>query len=121
MGYFEDFDFSLRLRDAGFDQSITEDVFVYHQGSATFSKNSDIHALIKHNKRIMKKRHASIRFFHVRQSTLLLLKKQLSHFNNIQTTNLRTRIDLRRRSIQKDFPKSLLKRLIWRIITKKFL
>lgn len=47
MGYFEDFDFSLRLRDAGYEQAITEDVFIYHQGSATFSQSSSMSQLIK--------------------------------------------------------------------------
>ena len=51
MGYFEDFDFSLRLRAKGFEQSITEDVFVFHQGSATFQSSKKTKALIKCNKK----------------------------------------------------------------------
>ncbi|MBI3789550.1 MAG: glycosyltransferase [Gemmatimonadetes bacterium] len=40
-GYFEDFDYSLRARAAGFDLLIAERAFVYHEGGGTFGRMSD--------------------------------------------------------------------------------
>lgn len=39
MGNYEDDDFSLRVHTAGYTNIIAEDVFVYHFGSASFSKD----------------------------------------------------------------------------------
>ncbi|AZK47590.1 glycosyltransferase [Paenibacillus lentus] len=38
LGMFEDDDYCLRLRIAGYRLAVAEDAFVYHQGSATFNK-----------------------------------------------------------------------------------
>jgi GT2 family glycosyltransferase/uncharacterized coiled-coil protein SlyX len=38
MGFFEDDDFALRLKEKGFQIRVAEDVFVHHFGSATFSR-----------------------------------------------------------------------------------
>jgi len=51
LGYYEDFDFSLRLRKAGWEQKITEDVFVLHAGSATFQASTEAKQLLKRNKK----------------------------------------------------------------------
>ena len=40
-GYFEDFDYSLRARAAGFDLLIDDGAFVYHEGGATFGRMSE--------------------------------------------------------------------------------
>jgi GT2 family glycosyltransferase len=40
-GYFEDFDYSLRARAAGFDLLIADNAFVYHEGGGTFGRMSD--------------------------------------------------------------------------------
>ena len=46
-GYYEDFDYSLLARKAGFDLAVAEDAFVYHQGSASFgSVSKEMKALI---------------------------------------------------------------------------
>ena len=41
-GYFEDFDYSLRARAAGFDLLIADNAFVYHEGGGTFGRMSDV-------------------------------------------------------------------------------
>lgn len=121
MGYFEDFDFSLRLRDAGFDQAITEDVFIYHQGSATFSQSPEMKQLIKHNKRLMDQRHPGIKFLHVRQCNLDALQAcklaspdQTQHAIQVRTT-------FRENGMRLDLPKSPIKKWLWRNKIKKLI
>ena len=72
--YLEDFDFSLRLREIGYEQSITEDVFIYHQGSATFKISNHIKDLMKRNKRIMLDKFKRVHFHHARWCNHQLLK-----------------------------------------------
>ncbi len=112
MGYFEDFDFSLRLGDAGFDQSITEDVFIYHQGSATFSHDQTTTKLIRKNKKIIRKRFGNIIFTHARKSNLQILNKTYTKKNQ---NNIRLKIRLDALSIDK--PKSIFKRIWWLFLT----
>lgn len=108
-GYYEDFDFSMRLRAAGFDQAITEDVFIYHQGSATFSGNPKLYALIKQNKNIIMRRHSGLKFQHVRECNLNILKEYPKHNIN----NIKIRKNLRKNALLFDKPKSLLKKIVW--------
>ncbi len=124
MGYFEDFDFSLRLRDAGFDQAITEDVFIYHQGSATFKESNQIRALMKTNKSIMKKRHAGIKFEHVRSCNFdaLCYKYLTSKKNPLYSARRNeSRWKIRQHALRLDTPKSLIKRFLWKIKINRFL
>lgn len=74
-GYYEDFDYSLRIKQAGFDLSVAEDVFVYHRGSASFSKlPQETRALIKRNKkRIIRKHGSDVLFPHMRDCNLAML------------------------------------------------
>ena len=123
MGYFEDFDFSLRLRAAGYDQAITEDVFIYHQGSATFQKNSTLAGLMRNNKKIMQARHPSIQFNHVRQENRLLLQHQLDKMDMWptdapETAHLKQRVAMRQNALLLDLPKSILKRWLWKLKTR---
>jgi GT2 family glycosyltransferase len=119
MGYYEDFDFSLRLRQAGHEQAISEDIFIYHQGSATFSPSSQIKKLIRKNKEIIKDRHKNARFLHVRECNLLILKShpyaRASHDNESTKFRRKMRFD----SLKKDVPKSFIKRILWAISIKK--
>jgi len=119
-GYYEDFDFSLRLRAAGFDQAITEDVFIYHQGSATFSKNPELHALIRRNKKIMKRRHKGIKFKHAREENLEVIKNYATKKNSNLTSQIISRSKIRIKATRKDLPKSKLK-VIWWIFKLKFI
>jgi GT2 family glycosyltransferase len=112
LGYFEDFDFSLRLRDAGFEQVITEDVFIYHQGSATFSQSPIVKQLIKKNKQLMKERHHNINFHHVRVCNLKIIIYAIFKVKSMHP-NLEKRIEIRRASLYRDLPKNPIKRAIW--------
>jgi GT2 family glycosyltransferase len=52
-GNFEDDDYCMRMRAAGYDIAVCEDAFIHHFGSATFKRNAvDYRATIERNKSI---------------------------------------------------------------------
>lgn len=60
LGFFEDDDYCLRSRQAGYRLVCLEDVFVYHRGSASFKQHSSdaTKALMKKNRRLFETKHA---------------------------------------------------------------
>jgi GT2 family glycosyltransferase len=57
LGYCEDTDFNYRAVKAGLKLMITEDVFVYHRGSGSFSKTSaTVRKMVKQNKKLFRKK-----------------------------------------------------------------
>lgn len=76
-GYYEDFDYSLRVKQAGYDLRVAEDVFIYHRGSASFGKLPlETKALMKRNKKRMVSKHGSkIQFLHLREGNLSILNQ----------------------------------------------
>jgi GT2 family glycosyltransferase len=78
-GYYEDFDYSLRMKAAGFKLGIAEDVFVYHRGSTSFEKMpKETKLLLKRNKkRVIQKHGRDVLFQHVRQANLSVLSQYL--------------------------------------------
>ncbi|MDD3813715.1 MAG: glycosyltransferase family 2 protein [Desulfocapsaceae bacterium] len=57
LGYYEDTDFNYRAVKAGMKLMITEDVFVYHRGSGSFSKTSaTVRKMVKRNKKLFKEK-----------------------------------------------------------------
>lgn len=115
LGYYEDFDFSLRLRAAGFEQMITEDVFILHAGSATFKGSRDARALIKRNKKLLQTKHPTARFEHTRLGNLAVLQryKELKNAEH-WSSSLQMRLLLREEALNGDAPRSWLKRWLWR-------
>jgi GT2 family glycosyltransferase len=58
LGYYEDTDFNYRAAKAGLQLAITEDSFVYHRGSGSFSKTSaTVRKMVKQNKALFRKKH----------------------------------------------------------------
>jgi GT2 family glycosyltransferase len=119
LGYFEDFDFSLRLRAAGFEQAIAEDVFVAHQGSATFAQMGAAQKqLMQRNRALLRQRHPGVHFESVRQGNAHALEHLL---NQAQTHGwneaLRQRAAWRWAALLQDEPKSPFKRWRWRWTT----
>lgn len=115
LGYYEDFDFSLRVCKAGYRQAITEDVFVFHEGSASFQGNKTARELIKRNKKVLKAKHPDARFEHARMTNLAVLQK----YRQIKeegrwNSELQARWLLRYGALEGDAPRSFFKRLIWR-------
>lgn len=115
LGYYEDFDFSLRLAKAGYRQMITEDVFILHVGSATFKASPSAQALIKRNKRLLKSKHPEARFEHTRLGNLAVLQayKQLESGDSWNPL-LESRRQLRLGALNDDAPRSLLKKWLWK-------
>ena len=75
-GYYEDFDYCLRARAAGYRLGVVESAFIYHRGSASFGKISvESKQLLKRNKlRIVEKHGAAVEFPHVRDGNLAVLR-----------------------------------------------
>ncbi len=122
LGYYEDFDFSLRLRAAGMEQMITEDVFILHSGSATFKGSKEARALIKRNKKLLKSKHPSALFQHTRWGNLAVLERyEELRRAGLWTPALELRADLRHGALLGDSPKSLIKRWMWQRKVRKTL
>lgn len=119
LGYYEDFDFSLRLAKRGYRQMITEDVFILHTGSATFRATAATRALIKQNKKLLKTKHPDVRFEHLRFGNLAILKiYQRLLDQGLWTPELEARKVLRHGALTVDAPRSLIKRWLWKIKIK---
>lgn len=115
LGYYEDFDFSLRLRKAGYKQMITEDVFILHVGSATFQGDAAARALIKRNKKLLMSKHPDARFEHTRLGNLAVLQAfQALRVKGVWTPALEARMNLRSGALEGDAPRSILKKWLWR-------
>ena len=115
LGYYEDFDFSLRLTNAGYRQLITEDVFVLHMGSATFKASPAAKALMKCNKKLLQSKHPDARFEHTRLGNLAILQAYRTLQSERRwTPALEARKRLRIDALQADAPRSPLKRWLWK-------
>ncbi len=115
LGYYEDFDFSLRLAKAGYQQMITEDAFILHVGSATFQGNAAARALIKRNKKLLQSKHPGARFEHTRLGNLAILQRyrELKR-EGAWSPALEARYQLRVGALEGDSPKSIVKRWLWK-------
>jgi len=78
-GYYEDLDYSLRIKAAGYRLGVAENTFVYHRGSSSFGKiPGETKALLKRNKRLVVQKHGNgVIFQHVRQANLAILHQYL--------------------------------------------
>ena len=112
-GYYEDFDYSLRARDAGYRVCIAENAFVYHEGGATFGgvskKTKD---LIKRNKKYFLSKHgARVRMPHVRDANLAILGQYADRIGTVSAAP-RLRVENRLALAHDNQPRSFFKR--WR-------
>lgn len=122
LGYYEDFDFSLRMAKTGLRQMITEDVFILHTGSATFQGSAAARKLIKVNKKLLKSKHPDARFEHTRQGNLaVLLAYRALKQGGQWTAALEARLQLRQGALLGDAPRSLIKAWLWKRKTRDLL
>jgi GT2 family glycosyltransferase len=121
LGYFEDFDFSLRLRAIGRKQVIAEDVFIAHVGSATFSHmGSAQRKLMRRNRSLLKQRHPGVRFEHVREANERALRHiVITALATGWTPALHERAAWRYAALLWDEAKSPFKRWRWRWQTRE--
>lgn len=80
LGFYEDTDFCIRALARGGKLVIAEDIFVYHQGSASFSKDpQQTRRLLRKNEKIFKKKNPSApRIKHVREKLLDVMGNYVS-------------------------------------------
>lgn len=110
-GYYEDLDYSLRVKAAGYKLGVAEDTFVYHRGSASFGKvPREIKELLKRNKRLVMRKHGSnLAIPHKRIANLAILAQYLSLKKDGKVVS-ENRIANRLQLANTDLPKSWLKR-----------
>lgn len=95
LGFYEDTDFCFRAFKKGLKMVITEDIFIYHKGSATFSRiPKETKHLLKTNRKQFKKKHQTLpTTLHARKKNLLALERYQSFIIKHQNhTNLHHRI-----------------------------
>jgi len=127
IGFYEDDDFCIRVKKAGYKLICIEDVFIYHRGSATFQNNSAIRnkKLMKSNKkRLEEKIGSNYNPAHPREQLLRLIMKDLNTVEEYEDfSNVYQRIDNRMKSLGTLQPKNLFKKIIFRrklkLATKK--
>jgi len=114
-GYYEDFDYSLMAREAGFELLIAENAFVYHEGGGTFGRVSpEKKSLIARNKqRFLDKHGRNTRLPHVRDGNLAVLG-QYAEQAEVGSPPPALRIANRLKLAETDVPRSFLKRLRFR-------
>lgn len=114
-GYFEDFDYSLRMKEKGFRLLIAEDTFIYHRGSATFGRTPHkARELLKLNKRRIIEKHGKATVFpHTRECNLFILAQYLEKKERGDAVS-EYRIMNRLQGARRDRPKNWVKR--WRYL-----
>jgi GT2 family glycosyltransferase len=122
LGYYEDFDFSLRLAQAGYQQAITEDVFVLHSGSATFNGSAAARDLMRRNKKLLQAKHPNALFEHTRLGNLAVIR----HYMELKaqgkwSAELEARFALRVGALRGDGPRSVIKKWLWKFKIKSVL
>jgi GT2 family glycosyltransferase len=114
-GYFEDFDYSLRVKKAGYRLGVVEDAFVYHRGSISFGKvNPATKALIKRNKRLIFSKYGrQVVMQHTRLANMSILEQYLGR-KIIGETVPEFRVANRLQYAKTNLPRSWFKR--WRYL-----
>jgi GT2 family glycosyltransferase len=114
-GYYEDFDYSLRMKKAGLPLLVAEDVFIYHRGSTTFGRLPvSTKTLMKRNKRRIIEKHGEGTVFpHTRECNLSILAQYVERKERGDKVS-QYRIMNRLQSARHDRPKNWIKR--WRYL-----
>lgn len=115
LGYYEDFDFSVRARQAGYRLMMCEDAFVYHQGGSSFKHSVNTKRLIRANRDLFTTRYPEVALPHKREGNLATLKLYEELVQSGQPiTIFAERIALRKRALDRAMPKSYSKRRQWK-------
>ncbi len=78
LGFYEDTDFCCRAADRGCSLLIAENIFIYHKGSASFSRaDVSVNKILRANRRLFRKRHGRREGMHVRWKNLSILENYL--------------------------------------------
>lgn len=117
LGFYEDDDFCHRVQKSGLRLICREDVFIYHQGSATFqcSTRNAVKQLIKDNsKRFEQKIGKKYRPVHCRDKIIALINSDLVAIEKAGiSSHLLYRMYNRLKKVKKLRPNNLLKRVLF--------
>jgi GT2 family glycosyltransferase len=115
LGFYEDDDYCLRVRKAGYRLVCREDIFVYHRGSSSFGKAPrKTRELLKKNRRLLERKHG-MRYSprHPRDRQLDVVESYLTEREHARSPESRRfKIGNRMRIIKELMPRGFLKR--WR-------
>ena len=117
LGFFEDNDYCIRVKKAGYKLVCLEDVFVYHSGSGSFTKHREIASeLLKKNEKVLEgKFNMTYRPRHPRDLHLDLIKSYVKRIpEEGLTPALVFKINNRLQTLEKMIPRGFLKRLQFR-------
>jgi len=124
LGFYEDDDYCMRARHAGYKLMCAEDVFVYHRGGGTFDRiGNDTRKIMKENRRKLETKYSCrLERTHPRQRQLRVIEGYLGDMTQDQagfaasrpradlSPGLQYRISNRVRVIESQMPRGLLKR-----------
>jgi len=119
-GYFEDFDFCLRASKAGYKQKISEDVFVYHSGSASFAAFNYQKSIIRRNQKLLLSKHSDAQLIHARVCNYNIIEHYFLKIENLFSEPWRERVRVRLDLLKNDLPRSPIKRFLWKIKISKY-
>ena len=117
LGFYEDDDYCIRVRMAGYKLICLEDVFVYHRGSAVFGKRPEsTKSLVKRNKAILEKKFGiKYRPRHPRDRQLDLVESYLSRMGGgSDVSRLACKAGNRLRAAEESMPRGYVKRYRFR-------
>jgi GT2 family glycosyltransferase len=128
LGYCEDTDFNYRAVKAKMKLMITEDVFVYHRGSGSFSKTSaTVKKMVKQNKKLLSAKHGhGHSTAHWRLKNLAAMARYVDQITpDVPLKDLRYKFSNRQTLAWQLLPNSPIKRFFYlrqlKTIEKKFL
>ncbi|MDE2260569.1 MAG: glycosyltransferase family 2 protein [Betaproteobacteria bacterium] len=115
LGYYEDFDFSVKARQAGYRLMMCEDAFVYHRGGTSFKQSDTTKRLIRTNRDLFTGRYPEIALPHKRDGNMETLRLYQNLIESGYPAEfLLERIKLRMKALSQEAPKSIYKRFQWK-------
>lgn len=117
LGFYEDDDYCLRVLKAGYRLVCREDVFVYHRGSASFSRTpAATKRLLKKNRRLLETKFGiSYRPRHPRDRQLELIEGYLAQGRPKAAERVRYKSDNRLQLVEHYKPRGMLKKLMFHL------
>ncbi len=113
LGFYEDDDYCIRAKRAGYKLICAEDVFVYHRGGGSFGRiGNDTRKLMKENLRKLEKKHAfRIKRDHPRERQLRVIQSYLVQVRDgAPSPQLQYRISNRIIAIESQMPRGIFKK-----------
>tara|TARA_Y100001934_G_scaffold283777_1_gene406733 strand:- start:5278 stop:6237 length:960 start_codon:yes stop_codon:yes gene_type:complete len=116
--YYEDVDYCLRVSSSGKRLVIAEEVFIYHRGSATMSKQPKrTRRLMSANKKKLLQKHGDVELIHKREVNLRALKAYLKRADmevSAISCELKFRFENRLKIAKSELPRGLFKRWLYK-------